>query len=46
MGEWGGVYSVLIGRPEGKRPRGKPKHNCEDNIKVGLIEIFIGTGFI
>jgi len=27
-----GVYRVLVGKPEGKRQLGKPRHRCEDNI--------------
>jgi hypothetical protein len=41
MGEGRGVYGVLIGRPEGKRPLGRPRHRWEDNIKMGLREIGI-----
>jgi hypothetical protein len=35
MGEGSGVYRVLIGRPEGKRPLGRLRHRWEDNIKLG-----------
>jgi hypothetical protein len=38
MGE-GGVYRVLVGRPEGKRPLGRPRRRWEDNIKMDLREI-------
>jgi len=31
-GERRGVYSVLVGKPEGKRPLGRPRHRWEDNI--------------
>jgi hypothetical protein len=41
MGEGRGVYRVLVGRPEGKRPLGRPRHRCEDNIKIDLLEIWI-----
>jgi hypothetical protein len=41
MGEWRGVYRVLVGRPEGKRPLGRPRHRWEDNIKMDLREIGI-----
>jgi hypothetical protein len=34
MGEGRGVYRVLVGRPEGKRPLGRPGHSWEDNIKM------------
>jgi hypothetical protein len=36
MGEGRDVYRVLIGRPEGKRPLGRPRHKWEDNIKTDL----------
>jgi hypothetical protein len=35
-------YSVLVGRPEGKRPLGRLKRRWEDNIKIGLREIGFG----
>jgi hypothetical protein len=38
MGEGRGVYRVLVGRPEGKRPLARPKHKWEDNIKPDLRE--------
>jgi hypothetical protein len=41
---WGkgrGVYRVLVGRPEGKRPLGRPRRKWEDNIKMDLREIGI-----
>jgi hypothetical protein len=41
MGEGRGVYRVLVGKPEGKRPLGRPRHSCEDNIKMDLREIGI-----
>jgi hypothetical protein len=36
MGEGRGVYRVLVGRPEGKRPLGRPRCRWEDNIKMDL----------
>jgi hypothetical protein len=39
MGERRGVYRVLVGKPEGKRPLGRPKHRWEDNIKMDLQEV-------
>jgi len=36
MGERSGVYRVLVGKPEGKRPLGRPRHRWEDNIKMDL----------
>jgi hypothetical protein len=41
MGEGRGVYRVLVGRPEGKRPLGRPRCRWEDNIKMDLREIRI-----
>jgi hypothetical protein len=38
MGEGRGVYRVLVGRPEGKRPVGRPRHRWKDNIKMDLRE--------
>jgi hypothetical protein len=39
---WGrGVYRVLVERPEGKRPLGRPRRRWEDNIKMELREIGI-----
>jgi hypothetical protein len=37
-GEGRGVYRFLVGRPEGKRPLGRPKRRWEDNIKMDLRE--------
>jgi hypothetical protein len=37
-GEGRGVHRVLAGKPEGKRPLGRPRHRCEDNIKMDLKE--------
>jgi hypothetical protein len=39
MGEDRGVHRVLLGRPEGKRPLGRPRRRCEDNIKMDLQEV-------
>jgi hypothetical protein len=41
MGEGRGVYMVLVGRTEGKRPLGRPRHRWEGNIKMDLREIEI-----
>jgi hypothetical protein len=38
MGEGRGAYRVLVGRPKGKRPLGRPRHRWEDNIKMDLRE--------
>ena len=42
MGERRGMYTVLVGIPEGKRPLGRPRHIWEDNIKVDLQEVGCG----
>jgi len=42
MGERRGVYRVLVGKPEGKRPLGRPRRRWEDNIKMDLKEIGCG----
>jgi len=39
MGEGRGVYSVLVGIPEGKRPLGRSRQRWEDNIKIDLEEV-------
>ena len=42
---WGkGVDRVLVGRPEGKRPLGRPRRRWEDNIKMDLQEVGWGYG--
>jgi len=41
MVEGRGVYGVLVGRPEGKRPLGRPRRKGVDNIKLDLREIWI-----
>jgi hypothetical protein len=40
-GEGRGVYRVLVRRPQGKRPLGRPRRRWEDNIKIDLREIGI-----
>jgi hypothetical protein len=42
MGEGRGVYRVLVEKPEGKRPLGRPRCRWEDNIKMDLQEIGCG----
>jgi hypothetical protein len=39
MREKRNAYGVLVGKPEGKRPLGRPRHRWVDNIKIDLIEI-------
>jgi hypothetical protein len=41
-GERRDIYRVLVGRPEGKRPFGGPRHRWEDNIKIDLQEVGCG----
>ena len=36
MGEERGVYRVLVGKPEGRRPLGRPRRRCVDNIRMDL----------
>jgi hypothetical protein len=54
MGEPRNAYRILVGKPEGKRPLGRPRHRWVDNIKkilkrgagmvlIGLIWLWIGT---
>jgi hypothetical protein len=42
MGERKGLYSVSVGKPEGKRPIWRPRRRWEDNIKIDLQEIGCG----
>ena len=42
MGEKRGVYRILVGKPEGKRPLGRPRRRWEDNIKTDLQEVGCG----
>jgi hypothetical protein len=42
IGEGRGVYSVLVGKPEGKRPLGRPRRRWEDNIRMDLHEVGCG----
>ena len=39
MGDRKGVYRVLVGKPEGKRPLGRPRRRWEDNIKMDLQKV-------
>jgi hypothetical protein len=38
-GEKGNAYRILVGKPEGKRPLGRPRRRWEDNIRMDLGEI-------
>ena len=42
MWEGRGVYKVLVGKPEGKRPLGRPRRRWEDNIRMDLQEVGLG----
>jgi hypothetical protein len=42
MGEKRGIYKVLVGKPERKRPLGRPRHRREDNIKMYFQEVGCG----
>jgi hypothetical protein len=44
MWEDRGVHRVLVRKPEGKRPLGRPRRKCEDNIKMDLQEVGGGRG--
>jgi hypothetical protein len=45
-GKGRGVYRVFVGKPEGKRPQGRPRRRWEDNIKMELQEgdVVVCTG--
>jgi len=42
MGERRGVYRVLVEKPKGKRPLGRPRRRWENNIKMDLLEVRCG----
>ena len=44
MGEGRGVYRVLVGKPEGRRPLGRPRRRWVDNIRMDLQEV--GCGYM
>jgi len=44
MGEERGVYRVLLGKPEGRRPMGRPRRRWVDNIRMDLREV--GCGYM
>ena len=44
MGEDRGVHRVLVGKPEGKRSKGRPRRRWEDNIKIDLQKVGGGRG--
>jgi hypothetical protein len=43
VGEGKGVYRVLVGKPEGKRPLGRPRRRWEDNTKADIQEVEFGV---
>jgi hypothetical protein len=43
MGKERKVYKVLVGKPEGKRPLGRPRRRWEDGIRMDLTEIGLGV---
>jgi hypothetical protein len=43
MGKRRGVYRVMMGKPEGQRPMGRPRCRWEDNIKMDLQEVGCGV---
>jgi len=42
MGERRGAYRVLVGKPDGRRPLGRPRHRWEDNFETDLREVGCG----
>ena len=42
MGEKRGLYKVMVGKPDGKRPLGRPRHRWENSIKMDLHEVVCG----
>jgi hypothetical protein len=42
MGERRGIYRILVGKPEGKRPLGRPRRRLADNIKMDVQEVGCG----
>jgi hypothetical protein len=43
-GEWRGIYRILVGKLEGKRPLGRPRHRWEHNIQTDLKVVGPGHG--
>ena len=46
MGVGRGVHKVLVGKPEGKSPLGRPRHRLEDNIRIDLREVVGGEDWM
>jgi hypothetical protein len=45
MGEGKGAYRIFVGKPEGRRPLGRPRRRWEDNIRMDLREVGVWTGW-
>jgi len=43
MGERRGVYRVMVGKPEGKRPLGRPRRRWEENIRIVFRKLDVGV---
>ena len=43
-GEGSSAFKILTGKPTGKRPLGRPRRICEDNIRMDFEEIGINAG--
>ena len=46
VGDRRGIYRVLVGKPEGKRPLGRPRCRWDDNIKMDLQKVLCGGNFM
>jgi hypothetical protein len=46
MGDKRNVYRLLVGKQEGKRPLGRPRHRWINNIKMDLLEVGLWTGLV
>ena len=46
MGERRGVYRVLVGKPETKRPLGRPRRRWEDNIRKWDVRVWTGSSWL
>jgi hypothetical protein len=44
--ERAGAFSILMGKPEGRRPLGRPRHGRNNNIETGLKEVGLGMDWI
>jgi hypothetical protein len=39
MGKMRNAYNILLGKPEWKRPLGRPRCRCDDNVRIGVREV-------